>query len=116
MRPAWATISASRPRARQRVEQLVLDAAPLEHVAELERLVHVHGADQHRPAFLMHFDDVVDGRFHFSFFCPENHVRVVEADERLIRRDGEDVELVNFQNSLASVMAVPVMPPASCRA
>ena len=37
MRPAWATISASRPRSRLGVEHLVLDAAPLQHARRASR-------------------------------------------------------------------------------
>ncbi len=63
MRPAWATISASRAAySGLALSKLVLDAALPQQVAELLRFLDVGGADEHRPAFLVDLDDLVDDR------------------------------------------------------
>src|SRR5437879_5527730 len=64
---------------RQGVEQLVLDAAALEHLAQLQRLVHVHRADEDRPVLLMLLEDFLDHRFPLLLGGAVNQVRVVDA-------------------------------------
>ena len=57
------------------VEQLVLDAATLEHVAQLDRFVHVGRADQDRPAGFAAPRPFFDHRIPFLFFRAVNRDR-----------------------------------------
>src|SRR5262249_25320601 len=80
----------------QRVEQLVLDAATLQHAAQLDRFINIGRTDQHRPTALVDVRDFLDHGIPFFFFRTEDYVGRVDADERLIGRDGDDVELVDL--------------------
>ena len=79
-----------------RVEHLVLDAAALEHRAQLLGLLDRDRADQHRLALFVVLDDVFDDGVEFALFGLVDDVRAVLADHRLVRRDLDDVELVDL--------------------
>ena len=57
-----------------RVEDLVLDAPPLEHRRENLGLLDGHGADENRPAGLLHLDDLVDERVELAALVAEDEV------------------------------------------
>ena len=78
------------------VEDLVLDAAPLEHRREDLGLLDADRADQDRPAGLAHLDDLVDERVELGVLVAEDEVRVVLADHLAVGRDGHDLELVDL--------------------
>ena len=106
-RPAWATISASC--ACTRVQHDVLDAALLEH-AHRRSDFGSRRADQRRTAFVLARDDVLDDRVPLLAFGPVDEIGLLGAPHRPVRRDDDDVEVVDLGASAASVSAVPVMP------
>ena len=81
VRPAWATI-ARFLLVELGVEDLVLDAAPLEHLGQDLGLLDRDRADQDRPALLVHLDDLVDERLELAVLVAEDEVRLVVADHR----------------------------------
>ena len=78
------------------VEDLVLDAAPLEHRRQHLGLLDADRADEDRPAGLLHLDDLVDERVELGLLVAEDEVGVVVADHRAVGRDGDDLELVDL--------------------
>ena len=74
LRPAWATI-AGFLLVELGVEDLVLDAAPLEHLAEHLGLLDRDRADEDRPAGFVHLDDLVDQRVELALLVAEDEVR-----------------------------------------
>ena len=78
------------------VEQLELDAAALEHAGEPLRLLDRRGADQDRLTGLVDGDDLLDNRLPLLRLVAVHEVRMVDAVQRLVGRDGEDVELVDL--------------------
>ena len=78
------------------VEDLVLDAAPLEHRGQHLGLLDRHRADEDRPALLLHLDDLVDQRVELGRLVAEDEVRLVLADHLAMGRDRDDLELVDL--------------------
>ncbi len=78
------------------VEDLVLDPAPAEHLAEDLGLLDGDRADEDGAARLGHLLDLVDHGIELAVLVPEDEVRVVVADHRLVRRDRDDLEPVDL--------------------
>ena len=78
------------------VEDLVLDAAPLEERGHQLGLLDRDRADQDRPAAFLHLDDLVDHRVELGLLVAEHEVRLVVADHVAVGRDGHDFELVDL--------------------
>ena len=95
LRPAWATISASRSCCLA-LRTLCLTPFRLSKPAEFLGLFDGNRADQHRLSALIAVLDLLDDGRELFFFRPIDHVGVVEADHRPIRRDDVDVEIVNL--------------------
>ncbi len=76
------------------------DPAPAEHLAQQLRLLDRDGADEHRPAGLVHLLDLVDDRLELALLVAKHEVRVVVADHRLVGRDGHDLQLVDLRELL----------------
>ena len=94
-RPAWATISASRS------WNLALSTTwrtPLrcQDSGEALALFDGRGADQHRLLSLVQGGDVVGGGLVFLFLGAEDDIGVLDAQQRLVGRDDDDFELVDF--------------------
>ena len=79
-----------------RVQDDVLDAAGFQHLRELFALFNRDRADQDRLARLVVLDDVVDDGVKLRLFRLIDDVGQVLADHRLVRRDLDDVELVDL--------------------
>jgi hypothetical protein len=78
------------------VEDLVLDAAALEHRGQHLGLLDGHGADEDRPARLGHLDDLVDQRVELGRLVAVDEVGEVLADHLAMGRDRDDLELVDL--------------------
>jgi hypothetical protein len=74
------------------------------------RLLDGDGAHEHRAAGGVQLLDLLHHRVELLALGAEDHVRVLDADERAVRRDGQHFELVDLVELGASVSAVPVMP------
>ena len=83
------------------VQDLVLHAAPAEHLAEDLRLLHRDRADEDGPARGGHLLDLVDQGRELAVLVAEDEVGVVLADHRLVGRDRHDLELVDLVELLA---------------
>ena len=79
-----------------RVEDLVLDPAPLQQRRQDLRLLDADRADQDRPTGLLHLDDLVDERVELGLLIAEDQVREVVADHVPVGRDGDDLQLVDL--------------------
>src|SRR5581483_3230695 len=78
------------------VQHVVADAALLEHARQALRLLDRHGADQHRSPLLVHLDDLVDDGLELRLLGLVDHVGLVVADHRAVRRDHDHVEAVDL--------------------
>ena len=78
------------------VEDLVRDAAPLEHGRQHLGLLDGHGADEDRPALLGHLDDLVDQGVELGRLVAVDEVGLVLADHLAVGRDRHDLELVDL--------------------
>ena len=78
------------------VQHFVLDAAALQHGAELLGFFNRDGTDQHRLAFFVVLDDVVDNGIELALFGLVNNVRAVFTNHRLVCRNLYNVQFVNF--------------------
>src|SRR4029077_3350327 len=70
--------------------------AAVEHRRELFRLLDRDRADQHRPAFLVLVDDFRDDRVPFLFFRSEYEIGILDAAQRTVGRNDDDVQLVDL--------------------
>src|SRR6266571_4488637 len=78
------------------VEHVVLETAAFEHLRQPLRLLHRHGADENRPALVVHLHDLVDHGLELRLLGLVDHVGLVAADHRPVRRDDDDVEAVDL--------------------
>ena len=78
------------------VQDLVLDPAPLEELAEALGLLDRDRADEDRPAELLHLGDLLDHRVELRVLVPVDEVRLVLADHRPVGRDRHDLQLVDL--------------------
>ena len=70
-----------------------------------------HRADERPAGPFAASRDVVDDRFELLALGPVDEVRLLDAQQRPVGRDDDDVEVVDLGEFLgASVSAVPVMP------
>ncbi|SIH63488.1 Uncharacterised protein [Mycobacteroides abscessus subsp. abscessus] len=76
------------------VEDLVAHPALGEVLREVLALLDARRAHEHRLTGLMALDDVVDDGVELRDFVLVDEVRLVDALHRLVRRDGDDAELV----------------------
>ena len=79
-----------------RVEDDVLDPGLLEQRREVLGLLDRDRADEDRPARLVKVLDLLDDRLELLALGPVHDVRVLDPDERAVRRDDEDLELVDL--------------------
>ncbi len=98
-RPAWATISASCAWYFA-FSTTCLHAAPLEHRREALRLLDGDRADQHRAARCLLLDDVRDDGVVLLALGPVDDVRLLEPQQRPVRRDHHHVEVVDLPELL----------------
>ena len=77
------------------VQDRVRHAAALQERGDVFALLDGHRADQHGLALFVTLDDLLDDRAVLAVFVFIDHVRVVDADDRLVRRDLDDVEMVD---------------------
>ena len=94
-RPAWATMPASFS------WNLALRTScsmprRLSIVGQHLGLLDADRADEHRPAGLLHLDDLVDERVELGRLVAEDEVGEVLADHLAVGRDGHDLELVDL--------------------
>jgi hypothetical protein len=95
------------------VEHLVPYAPLGELGGQLFRLFYADRAHQHRLAALVRLPDLVaDGREFFRL-VEEHEVVLVVPDDRLIRGDDHDVQLVDLAELGRLGVRVPVMPRSS---
>ena len=73
-----------------------LQAAPVEHRRQLLGLLDRDGADEHRPALRVLVDDLGDDRVPLLRLGPVDEIGVLDAAQRPVRRDDDDVELVDL--------------------
>ena len=73
-----------------------LQAAPVEHRRQLLGLLDRDRADQHRPALGVLVDDLGDDRVPLFLLGPVDEIGVLDAAQRPVRRDDDDVELVDL--------------------
>jgi hypothetical protein len=92
------------------VQDDVLHAAALEQAREPLGLLDGDGAHERRLAAPLALDDLLHDRVELLLLGHVDEVGVLLADERPVRRDDEDLELVDLVELDASVSAVPVMP------
>ena len=78
------------------VQDLVLDAPPVEHLGEDLALLDRDRADEDGPALLGHLDDLVDERVELAGLVAEHEVRVVLADHLAVGGDGHHLEVVDL--------------------
>ena len=79
-----------------RVEDHVFDAAPLQLRRQPLGLLNRDRADQHRPSRFLFRENVGDDRFGLLFARAVNRVGLFDALQRLVRRNDDDVELVDL--------------------
>ena len=73
-----------------------LQAAPVEQRRQLLGLLDRHRADQHRPALRVLLDDFRDDRVPLFRLGPVDEIGVLDAAQDAVRRDDDDVELVDL--------------------
>ena len=78
------------------VQDLVLDPAPLEQLAQALGLLDRDRAHEDRPAQLLHLGDLLDHRVELRVLVPVDEVRLVLADHRPVGRDRHDLQLVDL--------------------
>ena len=96
LRPACATISASCAWYLA-FKHDMLDATPLEHRRELFGLLDRDGADEDRASLSLFLENVVDDGLVLLALGAENGIRLFNAVQRPVRRDGDDVEVVDLR-------------------
>ena len=79
-----------------RVQGLVLDAPPVQHLGQDFALLHGDRADEDGPAVLGHLADLVDEGVELADLVPEDEVRVVLPDHLAVGRDRHDLEGVDL--------------------
>src|SRR5438445_143204 len=79
-----------------RVQDLVLDAVPLELLREPLALLHARRADEHRLTLLVALLHLGDDRVPLALLGLVDEVVEVRPDHRLVRRDLRDLELVDL--------------------
>ncbi len=72
------------------------DPLAAQQLAEMLRLLDRDGPDQHRLPAAVQLLDLLHDRGEFLAFGAENHVGMLDADERPVRRDDHDLELVDL--------------------
>ena len=79
-----------------RIEHAVLDALAFEQFAEVFGLLDGDSTDQHWLAVAVALGNIVDHRVELLPLALVDHVRVVEADHRLIGWDHHHVEIIDL--------------------
>ena len=83
-----------------RVQDVVRDSLPLQELGEVLRGLDRDRAHEHGLSCLVALDDVVEGRCELGLGRLEDEVVLVEARNRLVRRDLDDVEVVDLYELL----------------
>ena len=83
-----------------RVQDAVIDALALEQLREVLRGLDRDRAEQDRLPRLVPLLDVADHRLELAFLRPEDEVVLVQARDVLVRRDLDDVEVVDLDELL----------------
>jgi len=78
------------------IEHLVGNSLPLEHLAELFRLLDIDGADEHGAAHPVEFLDFLDHRPEFLPLRSINAVGIVDADHLPVSRNDHHIQLVDL--------------------
>ncbi len=78
-----------------RVEDVMLNTAFLEHIAQLLGNLDGDRTHQYRLTGLMHFRDTIDDRVELGRLFGEDRVIQIFSDDRLIGRDHHDVHIVD---------------------
>ena len=73
-----------------------LQAAPIEHRRQPLGLLDRHRADQDRPALRVLVDDFGDDRVPLLLLGPVHQIGVLDPAQRPVRRDDDDVEVVDL--------------------
>ena len=73
-----------------------LQAPPIEHRRQLLGLLDRHGADEDRAALRVLVDDLGDERVPFLALGPVNEVGILDAGQRAVGRNNDDVEVVDL--------------------
>ena len=85
IRPAWATITASRGPWHRHLECLLLEPR------KVLRALHRGSTNEHWLAGVVALDNVVDDRFEFGVFTLEDEIGLVLADHVEVRRNPHDL-------------------------
>ncbi len=73
-----------------------LESAPVEHGRDTFGLLDRNGADEHRPSLLVLLDDLGDDGVPFLAFGAIDEIGILDAGERPVRRNDDDVEIVDL--------------------